>query len=109
MGFDPSIPASERAKTVHVLDRAATVTGEIKFHTHIKQYIYLSEVPIIVAFLLYIYVHWWKVNWLAVDRWSMVFHQGFYGRSSSKAGSMYIAPHYVVTCTVFLTLYLNCY
>jgi hypothetical protein len=26
-GFEPTIPASERAKTVHVLDRAATVTG----------------------------------------------------------------------------------
>jgi hypothetical protein len=26
-GFEPMIPASERAKTVHVLDRAATVTG----------------------------------------------------------------------------------
>jgi hypothetical protein len=27
MGFEPTIPASERAKTVHVLDRAAIVTG----------------------------------------------------------------------------------
>jgi hypothetical protein len=26
-GFEPTIPASERAKTVHALDRAATVTG----------------------------------------------------------------------------------
>jgi hypothetical protein len=25
MGFEPTIPASERAKTVNVLDRAATV------------------------------------------------------------------------------------
>jgi hypothetical protein len=25
--FEPTIPASERAKTVHVLGRAATVTG----------------------------------------------------------------------------------
>jgi hypothetical protein len=28
MGFEPTIPASERAKTVHALDRAATVTSE---------------------------------------------------------------------------------
>jgi hypothetical protein len=28
VGFKPTIPASERAKTVHALDRAATVTGE---------------------------------------------------------------------------------
>jgi hypothetical protein len=27
MAFEPTIPASERAKTVHVLDRLATVTG----------------------------------------------------------------------------------
>jgi hypothetical protein len=30
VGFEPTIPASERAKTVHVLDRSATVTG--KYH-----------------------------------------------------------------------------
>jgi hypothetical protein len=28
VGFEPMIPASERAKTVHVLDRSATVTGD---------------------------------------------------------------------------------
>jgi hypothetical protein len=27
MGFEPTIPVSERLKTVHTLDRAATVTG----------------------------------------------------------------------------------
>jgi hypothetical protein len=27
VGFEPTIPASERARTVHALDRAATVTG----------------------------------------------------------------------------------
>jgi hypothetical protein len=26
-GFEPTIPASERAKTVHTLDRATTVAG----------------------------------------------------------------------------------
>jgi hypothetical protein len=30
MGFEPMIPAFERAKTVHALDRAATVIGEVK-------------------------------------------------------------------------------
>jgi hypothetical protein len=28
VGFKPTVPASERAKTVHALDRSATVTGE---------------------------------------------------------------------------------
>jgi hypothetical protein len=27
VGFEPTIPASEGAKTVHALDRASTVTG----------------------------------------------------------------------------------
>jgi hypothetical protein len=27
LAFEPTIPASERAKAVHVLDRSATVTG----------------------------------------------------------------------------------
>jgi hypothetical protein len=27
VGFEPTIPASERAKTLHALDRSATVTG----------------------------------------------------------------------------------
>jgi hypothetical protein len=29
VGFEPTIPASERAKTVHALDRSSTVTGNI--------------------------------------------------------------------------------
>jgi hypothetical protein len=38
VGFEPTIPASERTKTVHALDRSATVTGEeqnscFKFYT----------------------------------------------------------------------------
>jgi hypothetical protein len=27
VGFEPMIPASERAKTIHALDRSASVTG----------------------------------------------------------------------------------
>jgi hypothetical protein len=38
VGFEPTIPASERAKAVHTLDRAATVTG--KFNTYWLIYIY---------------------------------------------------------------------
>jgi hypothetical protein len=29
VGFEPTIPVFERAKTVHVLDRAATVIGSV--------------------------------------------------------------------------------
>jgi hypothetical protein len=31
VAFEHTIPASERAKTVHVLDRSATVTGTLPF------------------------------------------------------------------------------
>jgi hypothetical protein len=31
VGFEPTILAFERAKRVHALDRAATVTGDVKF------------------------------------------------------------------------------
>jgi hypothetical protein len=30
-GFEPTIPESERAKTVHALDLSATVTGELAY------------------------------------------------------------------------------
>jgi hypothetical protein len=31
VGLEPTIPTSERAKTVHALDRSATVTGKVKY------------------------------------------------------------------------------
>jgi hypothetical protein len=36
MGFKPTVPAVERVKTVHVLDRATTVIGKRDSHTHIN-------------------------------------------------------------------------
>jgi hypothetical protein len=39
VGFEPTIPASERAKTVQALDRTATVTGIGRFT--IKNYDYI--------------------------------------------------------------------
>jgi hypothetical protein len=41
MGFEPTIPAFERAKTVHALDGAATVIGKHK--------------PIIIKKIIYFY------------------------------------------------------
>jgi hypothetical protein len=32
VGFEPMIPASERVKTVHALDRSATVTGVLRHY-----------------------------------------------------------------------------
>jgi hypothetical protein len=39
VGFEPTIPASERAKTVHALDRAATVTGYLHIYITIILYV----------------------------------------------------------------------
>jgi hypothetical protein len=36
MEFEPSFPASERAKTVHALVRSATVTGKYKINAEPK-------------------------------------------------------------------------
>jgi hypothetical protein len=41
VGFEPTILASEQAKTVHALDRAATVTGIVLVILHV--YIILSD------------------------------------------------------------------
>jgi hypothetical protein len=38
VGFEPTIPAPERAKTVHDLDRVATVTGGLSLgYNQLKQ------------------------------------------------------------------------
>jgi hypothetical protein len=44
VGFEPMIPVFERAKTVHALDRAATVIGNyfeyaVKYATHNNSFI----------------------------------------------------------------------
>jgi hypothetical protein len=36
VGFQPTIPASEQVKTVHALDRSATVTGDYKTYSYNK-------------------------------------------------------------------------
>jgi hypothetical protein len=37
VGFEPTIPASEGAKTVHALDRAATVIGKVPNMVVVKE------------------------------------------------------------------------
>jgi hypothetical protein len=43
VGFEPTIPAFERAKTVHALDRAATVIGAWKMYEYSKMYFNLTD------------------------------------------------------------------
>jgi hypothetical protein len=45
MRFESTIPASERAKTVHALDRSATVTGPIEDYTEIFYTIDKGDIP----------------------------------------------------------------
>jgi hypothetical protein len=40
VGFEPTIPASERAKTFHALDRAATVTGTFYVGNEIENFLF---------------------------------------------------------------------
>jgi hypothetical protein len=42
VGFELTIPASERTKTVHALDRSATVTGSLEIYRLKYFYIFLS-------------------------------------------------------------------
>jgi hypothetical protein len=42
--FEPTVPASERAKTVHALDRSATVTGSGEIKRQLFQYSKLYNV-----------------------------------------------------------------
>jgi hypothetical protein len=48
VGFEITIPASERAKTVDALDRSATVTG----HQSLQRYIYI--------YIVYIRIYMYK-------------------------------------------------
>jgi hypothetical protein len=53
--FEPMIPASEQAKTVHALDRAATVTGRIRYYS----FEYSFRIP---------YFHFNLLNWNYIIR-----------------------------------------
>jgi hypothetical protein len=45
VGFQPTIPKFERAKTVHALDRAATVIGDYTFIKYKSSKIVLLTLP----------------------------------------------------------------
>jgi hypothetical protein len=47
-GFEPTIPASEQAKTVHASDRSATVTGVPIIYLHLFIGLYKDSVSKLV-------------------------------------------------------------
>jgi hypothetical protein len=49
VGFEPTIPAPKRAKTVHGLDRAATMTEPLRIKALVK-YIFFGATALIWAF-----------------------------------------------------------
>jgi hypothetical protein len=56
VGFEPTVPASERAKTVHVLDRYATVTSRVWYTWSIYFLIFLVCVLLVfVQCIIFIY------------------------------------------------------
>jgi hypothetical protein len=62
MGFEPTIPASERAKTVHALDCAATVTGSAEQQG--PKYSFLRYLEWFRSNLTGLY--WRRSNWFAL-------------------------------------------
>jgi hypothetical protein len=72
VGLEPTIPASEREKTVHALDRAATVTSArrtllpdkyIEAHHFTKFYVFYETRSFIATFIT---IHNWTLFW---NRW----------------------------------------
>jgi hypothetical protein len=53
VGFETTIPEFERAKTVHALDHAATVSGYLKIY-HVK--FQINAVEVLIFCLLHILV-----------------------------------------------------
>jgi hypothetical protein len=51
VGFEPTIPASERAKTVHALDRSDTVPGVLKY------YVYKLHVVVVLGLMILFVVY----------------------------------------------------
>jgi hypothetical protein len=43
VGFQPTIPVLQRAKTVHALDRAVTVIGNFNFNFTLPNFLYLIK------------------------------------------------------------------
>jgi hypothetical protein len=62
VGFEPTIPASERAKTVHALDRAATVIGTRSSETQFYILKYTGLWLIIYSSLKILSVKWVMTN-----------------------------------------------
>jgi hypothetical protein len=54
VGFKPTIPAFQRAKTVHAADRAATVMGILKSLRHKNKYGVRKTFPFISISVVFI-------------------------------------------------------
>jgi hypothetical protein len=81
VGFEPTIPVFERAKTVHVLGRAATVIGYGDYtmgnaHTYLPTYL-----PIYLSMALQPFVGPWQL-YQFIDLFSQPV--GFLGRGSAR-------------------------
>jgi hypothetical protein len=75
VGFEPTIPASERAKTVHALDRAAIVTDTSRIYVKKNYLIFLINVVYLVDVIQHICNYWFIL--LYIDYFIAV-HYMFY-------------------------------
>jgi hypothetical protein len=51
VGFEPTIPAFERAKAIHGLDRAATVIGKVNYYGSENTLQYITNVKFYYVFM----------------------------------------------------------
>jgi hypothetical protein len=88
VGFEPTIPASERAKRVHVLDRAATVTGsDVMYATkNINLAIHECKWQIFQVYLQYPNAVTY-LNFQGKQKLLIYFYGGYYGTANLIARS----------------------
>jgi hypothetical protein len=74
VGFEPMIAVFERAKTVHALDRAATVIGNLhRFANWLLKVLECSTTKTIFVQQESIILSQWKHRWKEVDSFNFVF------------------------------------
>jgi hypothetical protein len=92
MGFEHTIPVFERAKTVHALDRAATMTGGFAFLGHRNANNNLESVQRLSSYVTFLL----SFRIFLSDDYSVM----FYIHEETRGG-----PH--VTCPLFLSAYVK--
>jgi hypothetical protein len=103
VGFELTIPASERAKTVHVLDRSATVTGIcFEFHNFYRSVLISDFISVLLFEGVVIYSREQGLNsnlhppiMLPITQLVMSFYKEWYLRSKwPRVAALSLASHF---------------